>query len=51
MVKKNFQLFGKLFPTAVLQKKPQVRSLITRIIPYKEGSEGLDIIYERIAYS
>ena len=51
MVKKNFQLLGKFFPTAVLQKKPQVRDVFTRIIPYKEASEGLDIIYERIAYS
>lgn len=51
MVKKNFQLFGKLFPAAVLQKKPQVRALITRIIPYIEVLDALDIIYELIAYS
>ena len=51
MVKKNFQLLGKFFPTAVLQKKPQVIALITRIIPYIEVPEGLDFIYERNAYS
>ena len=44
-------IFGKLFSAAVLQKKPQVRAVFTSIIPYKEASEGLDIIYERIAYS
>ena len=51
MVKKNFQLLGKFFPTAVLQKKPQVRALITRIIAYEAVSEGLNIIYEQNAYS
>ena len=50
MVKKNFQLLGKFFSTAVLQKKPQVRAVFTSIILYEEAFEGLDIIYKRIAY-
>ena len=51
MVKKNFQLLGKFFSTAVLQKNPQVRAVFTSIIPYIEVPEELDFIYERNAYS